>query len=494
MVLEVMMGMASYLSVRRDDDWTDRMHYFITANLLISLSILVSFKQFGGQPIECMFPNAFPDSWEQYAENYCWSQDTYFVAPDEHVANVDVFDRDAPERKLSYYQWVPFFLLLEAACFRLPSLIWKYLAGHSGIRIHEIVKLAMDPNNINPEVKKNNIAALTVHLQNALRFQRRIDRKGVKPHKIMRALNLPYSAYFVTTMYLVTKLFYLLNVIFQLHAMNKFLETDKYNWYGFGVIRDILNGTQWEKSGVFPRVSICDFEVRQVANIQKYSVQCVLVINIFNEKIFILLWFWYMALMVVTVFSFFYWFLIMVMPWFGRWFISRNLELSEMPFDPHGSKPEVNRFVDRYLRSDGVFVLRMITMHAGIIFGTDLVLALWKTFYGVEEQLRKGHSGDIPIKSDNANNVLRLRKKGKKDKDLDDSDALVAGFMAKKAHDTDSSQSTDEEDEKTKQARTLFQPSLSKTPPPTASTKMSKPRTNGKTIKEDDGSLSAVQL
>lgn len=59
--------------------------------------------------------------------------------------------------------------------------------------------------------------------------------------------------------------------------MNKFLETDKYQWYGFGVIRDIVRGMPWESSGIFPRVSICDFTVRQVANIQKYSVQCVLV-------------------------------------------------------------------------------------------------------------------------------------------------------------------------------------------------------------------------
>lgn len=129
-----------------------------------------------------------------------------------------------------------------------------------------------------------------------------------------------------------------------------------------------------------------------MGNLQNHTVQCVLVINIFNEKIFIFLWFWFMALMLLTTISFLYWFSIMVLPWFNRWFISRHLELSEMPFDPKGSAKDVERFVASYLKTDGVFVLRMITMHSGIIFGTELVLSLWRSFYGIESQIRRGDS------------------------------------------------------------------------------------------------------
>ncbi len=68
----------------------------------------------------------------QYAENYCWSQDTYYLHSDEHVAQVEANDRYSADRRLSYYQWVPFFLLFQAACFRIPSLIWKYFSRHSG--------------------------------------------------------------------------------------------------------------------------------------------------------------------------------------------------------------------------------------------------------------------------------------------------------------------------------------------------------------------------
>lgn len=45
---------------------------------------------------------------------------------------------------------------------------------------------------------------------------------------------------------------------------------------------------------------------------------------------------------------------------------------------------EAKKFIDKYLRCDGVFVLRMLTMHAGIIFGVDLTASLWETFYSIE--------------------------------------------------------------------------------------------------------------
>lgn len=64
-MIETFLGMAKYLSPREDDDWSDRLNYLITPNLLLAFSVLISFKQFGGRPIECMFPNKFPGSWEQ---------------------------------------------------------------------------------------------------------------------------------------------------------------------------------------------------------------------------------------------------------------------------------------------------------------------------------------------------------------------------------------------------------------------------------------------
>ncbi|KRX23735.1 Innexin-10 [Trichinella nelsoni] len=263
-----------FFAYRQDDSDVDRLHYWLTSNVLIALSLLVSFKQFGKKPIECLVPKMFSSAWEQYAENFCWAQDTYFLPFDESVPK-DITDRE--RLKISYYQWVPFFLLLEALCFRLPSIMWRYLADHSGIRIRDVINLAMDERN-----------------------------------------------------------------------------------------------------------------VRVMGNVQRYSVQCVLVINLFNEKIFTLLWFWYTVLFLITAASFAYWAYAILLPWPGRWFISRHLQLTDEPFNGNDKDDvrRLRRFVNDYLKSDGVFLVRLITSRSSIVFGTELLGSLWRSFHEIDQQLR----------------------------------------------------------------------------------------------------------
>ncbi|KRX45723.1 Innexin-10, partial [Trichinella murrelli] len=381
-----------FFAYRQDDSDVDRLHYWLTSNVLIALSLLVSFKQFGGKPIECLVPKMFSSAWEQYAENFCWAQDTYFLPFDESVPK-DITDRE--RLKISYYKWVPFFLLLEALCFRLPSIMWRYLADHSGIRIRDVINLAMDERNVRAEIKEQNIDALTKHILNALQFHRRLEqqqqqRHVASPHRLCRLLNLPYTAAYVTSVYLLIKLLYVLNVAAQLLMLNRFLNTDTYQWYGFEALADVLNGTTWENSGFFPRVTLCDFQVRVMGNVQRYSVQCVLVINLFNEKIFTLLWFWYTVLFLITAASFAYWAYAILLPWPGRWFISRHLQLTDEPFNGNDKDDvrRLRRFVNDYLKSDGVFLVRLITSRSSIVFGTELLGSLWRSFHEIDQQLR----------------------------------------------------------------------------------------------------------
>ncbi|KJH45942.1 S25 ribosomal protein [Dictyocaulus viviparus] len=203
-------------------DFIASIHSFLTCNLLVGLAVLVSWKQFGGKPIECMVPTDFTSAWVQYAENYCWSHDTYFLP--FSIPAVRFPNRaDRSSAQISYYQWVPFFLLFEAACFRLPCFIWKYFASQSGMRVGEILRLATNEHNAVPEIRKENIKALSTHLKGALRFQKRLVMRNLSPHKVLRCLNIKYSTYYVTLIYVIAKIGFLLNVGLQTELLNQYI-------------------------------------------------------------------------------------------------------------------------------------------------------------------------------------------------------------------------------------------------------------------------------
>ena len=48
-------------------------------------------------------------------------------------------------------------------------------------------------------------------------------------------------------------------------------------------------------------------QIRQQTNVHRFTVQCVLPINLFNEKIFIFIWFWLFAMAVVSLVSIVHW-------------------------------------------------------------------------------------------------------------------------------------------------------------------------------------------
>jgi innexin len=51
--------------------------------------------------LKCWVPMEFKGGWEQYAEDYCFIQNTYYVAPEEEIP-IEVTERD--ERQFGYYQ------------------------------------------------------------------------------------------------------------------------------------------------------------------------------------------------------------------------------------------------------------------------------------------------------------------------------------------------------------------------------------------------------
>lgn len=93
------------------------------------------------------------------------------------------------------------------------------------------------------------------------------------------------------------------NLAIQIYFTNRFLAGRFYS-LGIEFIQDDFEGTMDVLDIVFPKVTKCDFyKYGSSGTIQKHDALCVMALNIINEKIFIVLWFWYILMAVVTVLS-----------------------------------------------------------------------------------------------------------------------------------------------------------------------------------------------
>uniref|UniRef100_A0A915EQS5 Innexin n=1 Tax=Ditylenchus dipsaci TaxID=166011 RepID=A0A915EQS5_9BILA len=368
MLLYYLAAIFKGLHPRVDDDFVDKLNYHYTSAIIFAFAIIVSAKQYVGYPIQCWVPAQFTDAWEQYTENYCWVENTYYL-PLTNAFPLDYGDRRFRARQISYYQWVPFVLALEALMFYVPCIMWRgLLHWHSGINVQSLTQMGCDARMMDADARSATVQTIAGHMEDALEIQREVT--DVSSFCVGKR----WGSY-VTCLYVFIKLLYVVNVVLQIFLLNIFLGTDNL-FYGFHILKDLLNGREWEISGNFPRVTMCDFEVRVLGNVHHHTVQCVLMINMFNEKIFLFLWFWFFMVSIVSFFSMGHWMLLSFLPGQHMKFVRKYLRATDLATD----RQSVKKFVHKFLGFDGVFCMRMISAHAGDIMATELIVALWHNF------------------------------------------------------------------------------------------------------------------
>ena len=67
------------------------------------------------------------------------------------------------------------------------------------------------------------------------------------------------------------------------------------------MLHDAANGLFWDQTGFFPRLSYCEFGRDDLAGKTFKEAYCVLLLNYVNEKIFTMLYFWFLSLFIVTL-------------------------------------------------------------------------------------------------------------------------------------------------------------------------------------------------
>ncbi|XP_046344503.1 innexin unc-9-like [Haliotis rufescens] len=382
MSVSALLGAFSYtkLTSSLDDDWVDRLNHLYTVVLLAVFALFISGGQYVGNPIECWTPAHFTGAFTSYTKSYCWVKNTYYIPMDDTIP-IEHHERDSEE--LTYYQWVPIILLFMAFLFKVPAIVWRMFNSSSGLNLDKIVTMTNNTQVGEPSKREETIKFIAKYMDRWLEAHRQYSfnvlvRVRQRLSKVVCFLCAKRDGTFLTGLYIFVKLLYVINVICQFFILNGFMG-GWYNLYGFEVISGLANDMTWKESPRFPKVTLCDFDIRQLQNIQRYTVQCVLPINLFNEKIFIFLWFWFVLVAVLTVGNFLFWIWRALFRVNRGRYVKKYLKLLD---ELHGEEDKrfARKFADQYLRDDGIFVLRIVAKNSNDILLSDLIKELWKTY------------------------------------------------------------------------------------------------------------------
>jgi len=191
---------------------------------------------------------------------------------------------------------------------------------------------------------------------------------------------------YLIVLYATAKLLYLLNVICQFYLLDHFLGGG-YHLFGIHAMVDMIAGQEWNGAkAVFPRVTLCDFSVHgYMGNVHPHTVQCVLPINFFSEKIYLVLWFWLALLAALTVLGLVRWAWVLLPERGRRRYVRQNLKIMARLRADGTPGSERDRkmsrlFTECYLRQDGVFVLKLVAKNSTDLVVADIVAALWDNY------------------------------------------------------------------------------------------------------------------
>lgn len=350
------------------------------------MQITVVTNEYVGDPIHCFCPTEFTENEVDYTNYLCWVANTYHIPFSKPVpANYEVRRTD----EITYYQWVPLILLLMAFLFKLPRNMWKYFAyTHSGIGLKKMLDLTKMSQNDPPEERDKKLNTVAKFIDMWMRTVSH-HRGGCFPNQRSKVVGFfgigvgRHHGNYLVFLCLFTKLLFLLNAIGQLFFLNEFLGSDKFYIYGYEVIQSILTENDWSRTQRFPRVTLCDFDLRQMTNVQRWTLQCVLPVNLYNEKFFIFLWFWITIVAVLTLFNVLYSVLLITVPNNNKSFIKKYLKIIGA-YDRENkdifTQKLTKSFVDKYLRLDGIFLLKLITANSNSVMATDIVRKLFDIY------------------------------------------------------------------------------------------------------------------
>lgn len=204
------------------------------------------------------------------------------------------------------------------------------------------------------------------------------------------------SKNYLSNLYLFTKLLYLMVSLGQIFSLNRLIGNDFY-LIGITFMKSFFSEIEWPHMDVFPRMTLCEIYIREVGTVHPYLIQCVLGINLFNEVIFVLVWYWIVFCGTVTFVDLLFKVLnsIFFSDYYRKLFALKYLELIHLSSSKNwhhqlnqsdeidNNRDEIlifEKFCQFYFNNDTIFALKVVEQNASSLIISDIIESLWLKF------------------------------------------------------------------------------------------------------------------
>ncbi|VEL37257.1 unnamed protein product, partial [Protopolystoma xenopodis] len=277
------------------EDFADKLSFLYSVVVLSLCTMIIAVKQYLLAAIACYVPTVPSGSdFDKFLENYCWVHGTIPILAKEMIPQKSEKWAELDKtHRINYYQWVPFMLGLQCILFYLPRVVWQVVCyNRTGTDLEHLVVLSNRASHTSAKERENLIFHVAGSLE-AMLFQHRDFRKGriaeARRHFVQICGPLFASKRLGTWLvfsYFIIKMMYFANSVGQLLLMQRFLGfNDTMGNFGYELAGLMIQGRDWHETRFFPRISYCFIEnIRHMGARNSYTAQCVLPVNMLNEK------------------------------------------------------------------------------------------------------------------------------------------------------------------------------------------------------------------
>lgn len=392
-----------------NDFANDRLLNRYTTILLGFLISISTFGQFYSSPINCWVP-AELKRYEKFINKYCWINGTYYA---DSKYELDVLSLTyKQENLLFYYQWVSIYLVLIAFSFYFPKAVWHFLSYY--IFDYDLFNLVMPvqmpirelpdkfysfqylssiilPNGINNMAITVRLNQKYKHINSKRDFKNysksiylTSDTSSFLKNLFNRLNN---STLILSYIFIKILIFGITIVIF--FAMNSFMTTQTNEFFYFKLAFNHFFSGDSEindhHSKVFPKVAVCEVRIKEndaVTTNHLYTFECVLPYNLFNEKIYLILYLWVTLLLIpISFLELFKWSKLFL---FNETksnydFIIKHLKFCKY-FDSKKDGFLLQLFIQYYIYSNGFFLIRLLESNSNYVLVSEFISYLWENF------------------------------------------------------------------------------------------------------------------